>query len=128
VRQFRPEVPLVIDQLVDRMLARDANDRPATAGDVSRIFSAAVAIPAAADGQAAPPLRADLAADTAAIVRPALEVTVPDIFDPNPLLLDRLGPWRRLGGHRCASRSHPSTRNRRLARTHRHRKAGRARD
>src|SRR4030095_9804607 len=65
-RTFRPEVPRVIDQLVDRMLARDANDRPATAGDVSRIFSAAVASPAA-DGQAALPLRADLAADTGAV-------------------------------------------------------------
>jgi hypothetical protein len=118
VRQFRPEVPLVIDQLVDRMLARDANDRPATAGDVSRIFSAAVASPAA-DGQAALPLRADLAADTAAIARqafapavresPALDVTVPDIFDANPLLsefngLPRLQRWlhRHRGGGRLA--------------------------
>jgi serine/threonine protein kinase len=118
VRQFRPEVPLVIDQLVDRMLARDPNDRPATAGDVSRIFSAAVAIPAAY-GQADPPLRADLAADTAAIARqafapaaresPALDVTVPDIFDANPLLsefngLPRLQRWlhRHRGGGRLA--------------------------
>jgi serine/threonine protein kinase len=45
LRQLRPDVPLAIEQLVDRMLAPNPDDRPATAGDVSRIFTEAVAAP-----------------------------------------------------------------------------------
>jgi serine/threonine protein kinase len=43
LRAIRPEVPIAVEELVERMLAPDRDDRPNSVADVSRAFAAAIA-------------------------------------------------------------------------------------
>ncbi|MBI1762960.1 MAG: protein kinase [Acidobacteria bacterium] len=52
LRQVRPDVPMTIEQLVSRMLAKDPQQRPARAGEVARLFESALRSPAAAQAEA----------------------------------------------------------------------------
>jgi len=107
IRELRPGIPLAIEQLIHRMLARNPDDRPARASDVARVFAYAVAFPGSRELDATWPVADATSSATAWTTdTPTLlpkrtpsgsAVSSRDIDEANPLLseFESLPEWLR---------------------------------
>src|SRR5262249_2099125 len=65
VRLFRPEAPVAIEQLVERMLAKESQFRPRTATEAAEIFERAISSP---DQARTPPVTQVITKDGAPVI------------------------------------------------------------